>query len=160
MQSLSRLLAILADSGLDFVIVGGYAAVTHGSAYVTRDVDICIVFSDENIARIRDALREFNPRHRMHPQELSFLTHPGPGAPLNNLYLRTDLGVVDILSTILGVGDFSRLCATAEITEVDGRRYRLMALPDLIRAKEAVGREKDLLVAKELRAIAAKRAGL
>ncbi|MBA4137259.1 MAG: nucleotidyltransferase [Opitutus sp.] len=157
MQSFSRLLAILADHGLDFVIVGGYAAVTHGSSYVTKDVDICIVFSEENIARLRDALRDLNPRHRMLPGDLSFLTNPQPGTPLNNLYLRTDLGVVDILSSVLGVGDFAQLCASAEITKVDGRSYRLMSLPDLIRGKEALGREKDLLVAKELRVIAAKR---
>ena len=43
MQSFSQLLAKLADAGLDFVIVGGYAAVSHGSAYVTKDVDICMV---------------------------------------------------------------------------------------------------------------------
>ncbi len=157
MHSFSRLLATLADSGLDFVIVGGYAAVTHGSSYVTKDVDICIVFSGENVERLRSALRDYNPRHRMLPNELSFLTEPPPGKNVNNLYLRTDLGAVDVLSTVLGVGDFSRLCQHAEVLEVDDRKYRLMSLPDLIRAKEALGRDKDLLVAKELRAIAAKR---
>ena len=40
---------------------------------------------------------------------------------------------------------------------VEGRNYAVMALEDLIAAKEALGREKDLLTAKELRAIAAKR---
>lgn len=157
MHNFTALLSRLADAGLEFVIVGGYAAVSHGSSYVTKDVDICLVFSDENIAKLRAALHDLNPQHRMTPQRLSFLEVPPPGTPVRNLYLRTDLGIVDILSSVLGVGDFARLRERAETIEVEGRRFALIALDDLIRAKEALGREKDLLTAKELRAIAAKR---
>lgn len=159
MQNFSQLLQRLADAGLDFVIVGGYAAITHGSAYLTRDVDICAVLTEENVARLRQALADWNPKHRMTPQRLSFLTHPPVGQPLNNLYLQTDMGVIDIITSVLGVGDFVRLRDKAEELEVDGRHYRVISLADLIQAKEAMGREKDLLTAKELRAIAAKRQG-
>ena len=159
MQNFSQLLQRLADAGLDFVIVGGYAAITHGSAYLTRDVDICAVLTEENVARLRQALADWNPKHRMTPQRLSFLTHPPVGQPLNNLYLQTDMGVIDIITSVLGVGDFVRLRDKAEELEVDGRHYRVISLADLIQAKVAMGREKDLLTAKELRAIAAKRQG-
>ncbi len=159
MTPLSQLLQRIADAGIDFVIVGGFAAVTHGSSYVTRDVDLCVALSAENIARLRQALADLNPRHRMTPQRLSFLTHPPAGQAVQDLYLVTDAGVVDVLSSVLGVGDFSRLKARAESLEVDGRSYAVMSLDDLIAAKEALGREKDLLTAKELRAIAAKRRG-
>lgn len=159
MQNFSHLLQRLADVGLDFVIVGGFAAITHGSAYITRDVDICAVLTDENVAKLRHALRDWNPRHRMTPQRLSFLNHPAAGQPVNNLYLQTDMGVIDIISSVLGVGDFPRLRTEAEELEVDGRKYRVISLADLIKAKEALGREKDLLTAKELRVIAAKRRG-
>jgi predicted nucleotidyltransferase len=158
MQNFSQLLQRLADAGLDFVIVGGFAAITHGSAYLTRDIDICLVLSDENIARLRQALGDWNPTHRMTPQRLSFLLYPRAGEPVNNLYLQTDMGVIDILTSVLGVGDFPRLRQHAEELEVDGRRFQVISLEDLIAAKEALGREKDLLTAKELRAIAAKRA--
>lgn len=157
MQNFSHLLQRLADAGLDFVIVGGFAAITHGSAYITRDVDICALLTDENITKLRRALCDWNPRHRMTPQRLSFLNHPAAGQPVNNLYLQTDMGVIDVISSVLGVGDFSRLRMAAEELEVDGRKYRVISLEDLIKAKEALGREKDLLTAKELRAIAAKR---
>lgn len=76
---------------------------------------------------------------------------------MNDIYVQTDKGVVDILTSVLGVGDFSRLKANAEELEVDGYKYQVISLADLIVAKEAMGREKDLLTAKELRAIAAKR---
>lgn len=153
----SKILQRLTDGGLDFVVVGGYAALTHGSTLVTRDLDICAVLTAENVKRLRRLLAEWNPKHRILPQKLSFLDHPAPGVPLNNLYLQTDAGVLDVLGSILGVGDFARLKERAEKLEVDGRVYQIIALEDLIKAKEAVGREKDLLAVKELQAIAAKR---
>lgn len=156
-QNFSQLLQRLADAGLDFVIVGGFAAVTYGSSYLTRDVDICAGLTADNVAKLRAALADWNPRHRMTPEKLSFLQHPPSGQPLQNLYLQTDQGVIDILSSVLGVGDFERLRRRAEALEVEGRKYWVMSLEDLIQAKEAMGREKDLLAAKELRAIAVKR---
>jgi predicted nucleotidyltransferase len=94
----------------------------------------------------------------MTPQQLSFLQTPKPGETVNNLYLNTDWGVVDILTSVLGLGDFERLRKKAEEFEIGGKHCRVIALDDLITAKEAMGREKDMLAAKELRAIAAKRA--
>lgn len=156
-QNFDRLLHRLADSGLEFVIIGGFAAVTHGSALVTRDLDICALLTDETVEKLRRTLSDWHPKHRMMPGKLSFLDFPKSG-PVQNLYLETDFGVVDVLSSVLGVGDFQRLRESAETFEIGGRTYRVMSLEDLIVAKEALGREKDLLAAKELRAIAAKRA--
>lgn len=129
----------------------------HGSALVTRDLDICAVLTPENVERLRETLRDLHPSHRMTPQPLSFLQVPKAGENVSNLYLRTDWGVIDILSSVLGLGDFDRLKANAEEIVIGECRSRLMGLEDLIRAKEAMGREKDMLAAKELRAIAAKR---
>ena len=124
---------------------------------MTRDVDICALLTAEDIVKLREALAEWNPKHRMTPQRLSFMAHPAPGSPVKNLYLQTDKGIVDVLSSVLGVGDIERLKRESVEIEVDGVRYRVMSLGDLITAKEAMGREKDLLTAKELRAIEAKR---
>ena len=155
----SALIARLADAGFEFVIVGGYAAVTHGSSQVTRDLDLCAMLTDQSIRVLRDALREWNPRHRLTPRRLSFLSVPSPGESVQNLYLETDLGVIDILTSVLGVGDFARLKAKAERLEVDGRVCWLMSLDDLIAAKDAMTRDKDRITAQELRAISAKRRG-
>ena len=113
--------------------------------------------TSENIELLRKALAEWNPRHRMTPERLSFLKFPKAGEPLHNLYLETDVGVVDILSTVLGVGDFACLKNGAEKFVVDGRVCWVISLPDLIAAKEAISRGKDKLTAVELRIIAAKR---
>lgn len=157
MHTLHRLIQRLADSGLEFVIIGGYAGAIHGSARVTDDLDVCAVLSPENLEKIRQAFADINPVHRVTHRRLSFLGHPPAGVPLVNLYLKTDEGVVDLLSNVLGVGDFTRLQEHAQDVELFGRKCRVISLEDLIAAKEAVGRDHDLIVAKELRYIAAKR---
>src|SRR3954470_23871576 len=124
MQDFQGLLERLTDGGVEFVVIGGYAAMTHGSSLVTRDLDICAVLTPENVEKIRHLFADWNPKHRMTPQRLSFLEHPPAGTPLQNLYLQTDHGVIDILSNVLGLGDFNRLAAQAEKFEVDGRTYR------------------------------------
>jgi len=157
MHKLHLLLQRLADAGVEFVVIGGYAAVIHGSAYITNDVDVCAVLSSENVEKIRSALADLRPVHRQTHRRLSFLDYPVPGQELRNLYLETDGGTVDILTSVQGLGDFSRLRERAVTATIFGRAVPVISLEDLICAKEAVGREKDLLTVKELRAIAAKR---
>jgi predicted nucleotidyltransferase len=157
MHDLHLLLQRLAEAGVEFVVVGGYAGMMHGSALITRDVDVCAILTTDNVGKIRRAFADIHPVHRQTHGLLSFLEHPSPGQPLVNLYLRTDKGVIDILSSILGVGDFERLRKNAVELPMFGKTYPVISIEDLIAAKEAVGREKDLLAVKELRAIAAKR---
>jgi predicted nucleotidyltransferase len=157
MHKLHKLLRRLAEAEVDFVVIGGYAAVIHGSAYVTNDVDVCAVLSADNVEKIRRALADLHPVHRQTHRKLSFLEVPAPGQPLHNLYLETDDGIIDILTSVLGVGDLARLRERAMRADVFGVSCAVISLEDLITAKEAVGRERDILTVKELRAIAAKR---
>jgi hypothetical protein len=90
----------------------------------------------------------------MTAQKLSFLETPPPGTELKNIYLRTRMGVLDISSEVMGVGGFERLKASAQQVTLGAKSIHVMSLRDLIVAKEALARDKDLLVAKELRAIA------
>jgi len=150
---INLLLERLCDAGVDFVIVGGFAATLHGSSLVTRDLDVCAILSSENVEKLREALRDLKPTHRLTPQKLSFLDNPDPGVEVRNLYLRTDFGPVDILSSILGVGDFDRVRVASIEVGLFGRSCRVISLDDLIQAKEALGRDKDLLAVKELRAV-------
>ena len=153
MIDINRLLQRLCDADIDFVIVGGFAATLHGSSLVTRDLDVCAILSSENVKKLRDALRDLKPAHRLTSPKLSFMDNPDPGVEVRNLYLRTDFGPVDILSSILGVGEFERVRAASIQVDLFERACRVISLDDLIQAKEALGREKDLLAAKELRAV-------
>ena len=153
MSDLQRLLQRLDDAGIEFVLVGGYAAMLHGSSLLTRDLDVCTVLTPGNIEKLRDAFRDFHPVHRLSSPQRSFLDEPDSGIALDNLYLNTDLGTLDLLGRITGIGDYQRVARDAVEIELFGRRVRAISLDDLIGAKEAIGRDKDLIAAKELRAI-------
>src|SRR5213075_951683 len=98
MEKLSVLLQKLIAGGVDFILIGGYAAVAHGASLMTRDVDVCFRFSFENLMRLHQVLADLHPRHPMTPQKLPFEVSEENWSPLNNLYLQTDLGVLDCLS--------------------------------------------------------------
>lgn len=66
--------------------------------------------------------------------------------------------MIDILTSVLGIGDYAELRARAVPMAIQGRVLPVISIEDLIVAKEAVGRDKDLLTVKELRAIMAMRA--
>lgn len=157
MDTIDQLISRFVEAKIDFVIIGGFAGVLHGSDMVTQDIDICATLNAETLQRFRDALRDLNPKHRITSEKISFLEFPKDGSPVNNLYLDTDLGTLDILTNVIGVGDLSRLKAAARTILFQGVPVRVMSIEDLIKSKETLGREKDLLAAKELRAIAAAR---
>lgn len=158
MTELNRLLQQLFKADVEFVIVGGFGAMLHGSSLVTRDLDVCAVLTADNLEKLRATFRNLHPTHRLTPQRTSFLDNPEPGTALNNLYLQTDLGPLDLMSSITGVGDYARVAAGSVEVELFGHRVRVIGLEDLILAKQALGREKDLLAVKELRAILEKSA--
>ncbi len=67
-----NLLRRLAQARVEFVIVGGYAGVVHGCTYVTQDIDVCCVFSPDNLLMLQEALSELHPVHRMTPGRVPF----------------------------------------------------------------------------------------
>ncbi len=156
MTELNRLLQTLCDAEVDFVVVGGFAAMLHGSSMLTRDLDVCAVLTDASVTRLRTAFRDLHPTHRHTSQRLSFLDTPDPGVALKNIYLQTDLGPLDILGSITGFEDIADIRRNAVRFDLFGRPVLVISRDDLIKAKEALGRPKDLLVAQELRAIAEK----
>lgn len=153
MQSLGDLLKVLIDAEIDFVLVGGFASVVYGSSFVTRDLDICALVTPEQIEKLRQCLKDFHPKHRMTPKKLSFLEFPAETKGVNNIYLETDLGVLDIISQVTGVGAYPEIKAKAVEIALYGKKCKIIALDDLITSKKAMGRDKDLAVVKELEAV-------
>jgi hypothetical protein len=49
MSELNKLLQTLCDAEIEFVIVGGFAAMLHGSSMLTRDLDVCAVLTDARL---------------------------------------------------------------------------------------------------------------
>ena len=122
MTELNRLLQRLIEADIDFVIVGGFGAMLHGSSLLIRDLDVCAVLNPQNLDKLRTSFSDMHPTHRQTPQRLSFLDNPEPGTALKNLYLQTDLGALDLLGSITGVGDYERVAAGAIEIELFGHR--------------------------------------
>lgn len=88
MENLNLLLKRLLDSRLDFVLIGGYAAVVHGSSQVTHDLDICAVVTESELEKLKTALKDLNPKHRMNKNFQPSLDElPKKGQILDNYYL-------------------------------------------------------------------------
>ena len=147
----------LADGGVDYVLIGGVALVAHGSARTTEDVDICYAREPANLAALVAALAPMHPSLRGAPKELPFrIDVPTLKAGLN-FTLDTDLGPVDLLGEVTGIGGFSEVARDADLIELYGRRVKLMSLDTLERSKRAAGRRKDLLDLAEIAEIRARR---
>ncbi len=159
MQDLSELTRRLVQAEVEFVLVGGFAAVAHGVTLVTRDVDICCRFSEVNLMRIQKALADLHPVHRSRPELPLHLT-PELCASLKNLYLKTDLGVVDCLGEVLGVGDFGRVWENSIELELPVGTCRVLGIDAMIAAKEAMNREHDRITVNQLRQIKRQQQGL
>jgi len=152
MVSTLDLLKRLNNHNVKFVLVGGMACVIHGSQVVTQDVDICAPLTQENLSGLLASLAGAHPRFRMSPER------PLPDAPealagCRNLYLITDLGQLDVLSEIAGVGEYSEVEQHAILVDLEGTPCRVLDLDTLIAAKRAMNSPKDRQVALELEAI-------
>jgi hypothetical protein len=149
-QSVIRLLG---RHRVRYVLIGGLAAVTHGSPLVTQDVDICYARDDRNLQRLAAALKEIHAVLRG--------ADPGVHLRLDAKTLRagdaftftTDIGWVDLLGTPAGTDGYDDLARTADAFDLFGYRVLVASVEDLIRMKRASGRPKDLLALEELGAL-------
>ncbi len=153
MGNFEDLLTRLIEHEVEFVLVGGFAATAYGSTMLTQDVDICMRFSSENVMHLQEALADLHPVHRMTPQRLPLQVMPETYASLKNLYLDTDLGQLDCLGLIQGVGDFEEVKKHSIEVRLPAGVCRILSLDALIRSKEAMRRPRDRESLLQLRAI-------
>jgi hypothetical protein len=138
---------------VEFVVVDGFAAVAHGATRLTQDIDVCCRFTLDNLMRLQDALSDLHPVHRMPPERPPLRLTPQTAAEFRNLYLETDWGQLDCLGEILGVGGFDEVLVQSVEVQLPGGPCRILAIDPLIRAKQAMGRDKDRETILQLRAI-------
>jgi hypothetical protein len=151
------LLELLLDGGVEFVVIGGVAAIAHGGTMATRDLDVVVAMSPENLDRLVATLAPFNPRH-VTRRDLGVITKSGEDlASFRLLLLETDLGRLDVLGELEPIGPIDCL-EIDELELLEGRYAPVLALDQLIAVKQHLGRPKDKIVEAELRAIRALRA--
>lgn len=153
MENLEGLLSRLVRNHVDFVIVGGFAAVAHGASLLTRDVDICCRFTPGNLMRLQNAVSDLHPVHRMRPDRMPFSLTRQKCIGLKNLYLDTDYGQLDCLGRIEGVGEYAVVKKNSIKIDLDFGPCRVLSLNYLIKAKEAMGRPRDKEAVLQLKAL-------
>ena len=151
--NLSLALESLTDNKVEFVIVGGIAITAYGSAYITKDLDFCYLRTPENLKRIVAALAPFDPRLRGFSKYLSFVWDERTLLNGTNFTLETEIGDIDLLGEVAGVGDYKTIKSNSVEMEICDVFVKVISLDDLINAKRAAGRTKDLLVLPELEAL-------
>ena len=133
----SDFIAALNISGTEYMVVGGYAVILHGYYRTTNDLDIWVNKSPGNHLKIRKAFAIF-------------------GMSLFDMTLENFMGdefdvfsmgrmpfQIDILTKLKGV-EFADAIEKAEQKELEGLKVNFLNLADLIKAKTASGRYKDL----------------
>lgn len=149
-DNLGGIVEVLADAGVEVILIGGLAAQAHGSARLTQDADFVYSRSDANIARLAEALARYYAYLRGAPPGLPFQFDPPTIRRGLNFRLTTTIGDADFLGEIVGGGTYEQLLPHSVELIVFGRTIRVLDLPALIAAKRAPGRPKDLEAVAEL----------
>ena len=144
-QSLTTLLARLAASGAEFLLVGGLAAVAQGAPFATVDVDVVHRRTTANAERLLAFLAAVGARYRGRPGGQVLLPARdallGPGHHL----LATALGPLDLLGAIEGERGYEELVPESVEIQVEGQRVRVLRLEALAELKRGATSAKDRL---------------
>ncbi len=153
----ARALGVLRTAGVRFVLIGGMAAILHGDAGVTVDLDVVPDRETENLERLARALRSLEARIRVadSPEGLAFDCSTAffrnlPADAIVNL--TTKAGDLDVAFRPSGTDGYDDLRRDAVFIEVaDGVEIAVASLGDVIRSKAAADREKDRQALPRLR---------
>lgn len=153
MTDFEALIQTLHTNGVAFILVGGAAAIAHGSSRMTQDLDIVYDRSAANLDRIVKALAPHTPYLRGVPAGLPFRWERATLDRGFNFTLTTTLGDIDLLGEVAGGGSFEDLRPEAIELKVFKTHCLCLSLSQLIQTKRAAGRPKDLEALAELEAI-------
>ncbi len=122
--------------------MGGQACVFYGAAEFSRDTDLAILASSENLARLKKSLADlkadviavppFEAKYLRRGHAIHFRCNHDEAAGMR----------IDVMTKMRGVSSFSSLWTRRTTLEIDGSTIDLMSLPDLVQAKKTQ-RDKD-----------------
>ena len=143
----------LARHNVDYVVIGGVAAILHGAPYNTGDIDICPSRKPDNLVRLASALTDLDAR--IYASELS------EGLPFDRSAemleragiwnLVTRAGRLDVSFLPSGTQGYDDLLRDVVHYDIHGLSVPTASLADVIRSKEAAGRPKDQWILHTLR---------
>jgi hypothetical protein len=152
------ILRVLDRHHVRYVLVGGLAAVLHGAAHVTTDVDVVPEDAQVNLERLSEALRELDARIRAtgEPDGIPFDHSAESLSRVRVWNLQTSMGDLDITFQPSGTRGYDDLRRDVVTMEVRGVEVPVASLADVVRSKEAAGRARDRAVLPALRELLAR----
>lgn len=144
------LLRALLGHQVDFIVVGGVAALLEGAPILTLDLDVLVDQTPENLVSVLSALRELKARYR-DPAGRHIEPDAEKLATMRLHLLETDLGALDVLSTIGGGLLYRDLLARTVLYRLEEAQVRVLDLAAVIETKEHADRDKDRAVLPVLR---------
>jgi len=135
-QEFREFVELLEFHGVKFVIIGGYAVISHGYPRYTGDIDFFVEKSHENVRKLVNVINEYFG-HQPHITEESFMDDDRMGQFGDPPYR------IDILVDVPGIA-FADVYPRHILGKIDGKPAPMLSLQDLIKSKQAAGRKKDL----------------
>ena len=142
------ILRCLNDHEVEFVLVGGVAARLRGAPLLTQDVDVTPSLAPANLKRLVAALEELQARLRTptDPDGVPFPFDPKLIESAEVWTLTTRSGDLDLVISPDGTDGYKDLIRSADrlVIALDPEvSVPVASLADVIRSKEAAGRDKD-----------------
>jgi predicted nucleotidyltransferase len=150
-RRLTAMVRALHDAGIDFLVVGGLAAVLNGVPVNTFDVDVVHRRTPENVDRLLPVLESLDAVYRIQPERR---LRPVRSALLSTGHqnLLTRYGPLDLLGEIgNGLGYEELVPRSSEMLIAEGVGVRVLNLETLIEVKEQLNSEKDRAMLPTLR---------
>jgi len=139
---LIEILKVLSRHEVEFILVGGLAAIVQGAPVFTFDLDIVFLKTAENLPRLLSALRELDA-HYLDPAGRRIEPDAGKLASFRMHQLVTSLGPLDVMETIGAGMSYTDLLDDTQVSEVAGIHVQVLGLATIILSKEQANREND-----------------
>jgi len=153
----TAIVEVLARHGVDYVLIGGFAAVAQGSPIPTTDIDIVPARDRDNYERLSAALKELDAKVRANDIDPLPFSHDADSLAAVRVWnLTTKFGDLDVTVEPSGTQGYDDLRRDAVVLELRGTPVTLASLADIIRSKEAAGRDKDRRALPVLRELLAR----
>ncbi len=150
---LEEVARLLAEHGVRYILIGGWAAILHGAARSTNDVDIVYARDADNIHRLVEALGPWQPYLRGAPPGLPFRWDESTVHAGLDFKLTAAHGEIDLLGEVTGGGPYEQLLPFSQTVTAFGVPLRVVTLERLIHLKRAAGRPRDMQAIAELEAL-------
>ena len=156
--NVDQILDVLQKHGVAYVVIGGFAVELYDVAVPpTLDVDITPATTQDNLERLAAALTELSAKFRVPDGPPEGVVIPGGITPewlasMVTVTLTTVAGPLDLSFVPDGTEGYDDLAENSQELAYEERLVPVASLEDIVRSKEAAGREKDLLVIPALRA--------